>query len=78
MVLEMNRKLRRDPLQCLSHNHAQLNRVSVMASLQENKSDDADMADPDSDRRRPRESVVEERETKRVKINAIDDEECDA
>ena len=30
-------ELRGDPLQCLNHNHAQLNRVSVMASPQENK-----------------------------------------
>ena len=39
--------------------------------------DDADMGDPESDRRKPRESVVEERETKRVRINAFDDEESD-
>ena len=37
MVLEMNRKLRGDRLQCPSHNHAQLNRVSVMTSLQKNR-----------------------------------------
>ena len=37
MVLVLNRKLRGDPLQCLNHNHAQLNRMSVMASPQENK-----------------------------------------
>ena len=39
--------------------------------------DDADMADPDSDRRRPRESLGEERETKRVRINVFDGEESD-
>ena len=39
--------------------------------------DDADMADPDSDRRRPRESLGEERETKRVRINVLDGEESD-
>ena len=37
MVLVTNRKLRVDPLQCLNHNHPQLNRVSVMASTPENK-----------------------------------------
>ena len=41
------------------------------------QSDDADMADPDSDRRRPRESLGEERETKRVSINVVDGEESD-
>ena len=41
------------------------------------QSDDADMGDPESDRRRPRESVVEERETKRVRINVFDGEESD-
>ena len=41
------------------------------------KSNDADMADPDSDRRRPRESLGEERETKRVRINVLDGEERD-
>ena len=41
------------------------------------QSDDADMADPDSDRRRPRESLGEERETKRVRINVLDGEESD-
>ena len=40
-------------------------------------SDDADMADPDSDRRRPRESLGEERETKRVRINVLGGEESD-
>ena len=40
------------------------------------QSDDADMGDPD-DRRRPRESVGEERETKRVRINVFDGEESD-
>ena len=40
-------------------------------------SDDADMADPDSDRRRPRESLGEERETKRVRINVHGGEESD-
>ena len=38
---------------------------------------DADMGDPESDRRRPRESLGEERETKRVRINVLDGEECD-
>ena len=33
------------------------------------------MSDPESDRRRPRESVVEERETKRVRIDVLDGEE---
>ena len=41
------------------------------------QSDDADVADPDSDRRRPRESLGEERETKRVRINVFDGEESD-
>ena len=41
------------------------------------QSDDADMADPDSDRRRPRESLGEERETKRVRMNVLDGEESD-
>ena len=41
------------------------------------QSDDADMADPDSDKRRPRESLGEERETKRVRINVLDGEESD-
>ena len=45
--------------------------------VSERKGNDADMGDPESDRRRPRESVVEERETKRVRINAFDDEESD-
>ena len=69
MVLEVTRELRGDPLQCLGHRHAQLNRVSVLIS--------ADMGDPDSDRRRPRESLKEERETKRVRINVLDGEESD-
>ena len=50
--------------------------VSVDQSPRE-QGDDADMGDPESDRRRRRESVVEERETKRVRINAFDDEESD-
>ena len=33
------------------------------------QSDDADMSDPESDRRRPRESVGEEGETKTVRFN---------
>ena len=41
------------------------------------QSDDADTADTDSDRRRPRESLGEERETKRVRINVLDGEESD-
>ena len=45
--------------------------------LPQEQSDDADMADPDSDRRRPRESLGEERETKRVRINVLDGEESD-
>ena len=48
-----------------------------MTSLQKEQSDDADMADPDSDRRRPRESLGEERETERVRINVLDGEESD-
>ena len=39
------------------------------------ESDDANMADPDSDRRRPRESLGEERETKRVRVNVFVGEE---
>ena len=39
--------------------------------------DDADMADPGSDRRRTRESLGEEREAKRVRINVLDGEESD-
>ena len=49
MVLEMSR------------HHAQLNRVSVLTSLRENR---VLMGDPESDSRRPRESAVDERETK--------------
>ena len=41
------------------------------------QSDGADMGDPESDRRRPRESLGEERETKRVRINVLDGEESD-
>ena len=41
------------------------------------QSDDADMGDPESVRRRPRESLGEERETKRVWINVFDGEESD-
>ena len=41
------------------------------------QSDDADMGDPESDRRRPRESVGEERESQRVRINVFDGEESD-
>ena len=41
------------------------------------QSDDADMADPDSDKRRPRESLGEERETKRVGINVLGGEKSD-
>ena len=76
MVLVINRKLLGDPLQCLNHNHAQLNRVCYGQPPRE-QSDDADMADPDSDRRRPRESLGEERETKRVRINVFGGEESD-
>ena len=39
--------------------------------------DDADVGDPESDRRRPRESLREERETERVRINVFDGEESD-
>ena len=35
------------------------------------------MGDPESNRRRPRESVGEERETQRVRINVFDGEESD-
>ena len=41
------------------------------------QSDDADMGDPECDRGRPRESLGEERETKRVRINVLDGEESD-
>ena len=41
------------------------------------QSDDADICDPESDRRRPIEAVVEARETKRVRINVFDGEESD-
>ena len=41
------------------------------------QSDDADMADPESDRRRPTESFGEERETTRVRINVLDGEDSD-
>ena len=37
MVLEVNRKLRVSKLQCLSHNHAQLNRVFVRTSPRQNR-----------------------------------------
>ena len=39
--------------------------------------DDADMGDLESDRRRPREPVGEERGTKRVRMNVLDGEESD-
>ena len=45
--------------------------------LPREQSDDADVADPESDRRRPRESLGEERETKRVRINVFGGEESD-
>ena len=46
--------------------------------LPREQSDDADMADPDSDRRRPqRVAWGGERETKRVSINVVDGEESD-
>ena len=41
------------------------------------QSDDADMADPDSNRKRPRESLGEEGETQRVRINVLGGEESD-
>ena len=41
------------------------------------QSDDAEMADLDSDRRRPRESLGEGRETKRVRISVFDGEASD-
>ena len=41
------------------------------------QNDDADMGDLENDRRRPSESAVEERETKRVRINVLDGEESD-
>ena len=41
------------------------------------QSDDADTGHPESDRRRPRESLRVERETKRVRINVLDGEERD-
>ena len=41
------------------------------------QSDDADMTDPKSDKRRTRESVVEEKEMKRVRFNVLDGEESD-
>ena len=72
MVLEMNGELRGDPFRCLSHNHAQLNRVSVMTASEGTKTW-AIL----SDRRRPRESFGEGRETKRVRINVLDGEESD-
>ena len=50
--------------------------MSVDGSPRE-EGDGADVGDPESDRRRSRESVVEERFTKRVRINAFDDEESD-
>ena len=59
MVLEMIR------------HHAQLNRLSVLISLPREQSDDADMGDPECDRRRPRESLGEERKTKRVRIKSL-------
>ena len=50
--------------------------MSVDQSPRE-QGDGADVSDPESDRRRPRESLGEERETKRVRINVFDDEESD-
>ena len=45
--------------------------------LPKEQSDDADVADPDSDRRRPRESLGEERGINRVRINVLDGEKSD-
>ena len=45
--------------------------------LPREQGDDADMSDLDSDRRRPRESLGEEREPKRVRINVLGGEESD-
>ena len=59
MVLEMIR------------HYVQLNRVSVLDQPQREQSDDADMGDAESDRRRPRESL----DTKRVRIKVLDGEE---
>ena len=49
---------------------------AVKPRLLEN-SDDADMSDHESDRRRHRELVGEERETRRVRFNVLDGEESD-
>ena len=38
------------------------------------QNDDVDMNDPDCDKKRPRELFVEERETKMMKPNVLDDE----
>ena len=48
-----------------------------MISNRENKVMMQTWGDPESDRRRPRESLGEERETKRVRINVFDGEESD-
>ena len=64
MVLEMSR------------HHAHYSSVSADHHPRE-QSDDADLGDPESDRRRPRESVGEERETKRVRFNVFDGEGSD-
>ena len=77
MVLELNRKLRQN---LLRWSEPQPRPVESSASVDQSpreQGDDADVGDPESDRRRPRESVVEERETKRVRINAFDDKESD-
>ena len=47
----------------------------MLISTQKKQSDDADMTDPDSDRRTPTESLREARETKRVRINVFGGEE---
>ena len=60
MVLEMSR------------HHAQPHRVAGQTNPRENRVGDADMSDPQSDRRRPREPVVEEREAKRVRFNVLE------
>ena len=76
MVLVMNRKLRGDPF-AMSEPQPRKAEPSVGDGKPRDQSDDADMADPDSDRRRPRESLGEERETKRVRINVLGGEESD-
>ena len=71
----MNRKLRGDPWQCLSHKPRPAEPSVGDGQPPREQSDDADMADPESDRRRP-ESRLGKR-NKEIRINVFDGEESD-